>query len=94
MREVKTDLAAVVGGAAGDAQPDTVTVKGTNGEDRIVTPGRERHGLDARAARLRSLVAGAEPANDLLIVQALAGDDRVDASESGGVRDRVRGGRR
>ena len=80
MREVKTDLAAVVGGTAGDAQPDTVTVKGTSGEDRIVTRG-ENGTASTLGLTASVLVAGAEPANDLLIVRALAGDDRVDASD-------------
>ena len=32
---IDTDLAGAIGGAAGDAQPDTIIVNGTNGDDIV-----------------------------------------------------------
>ena len=76
--QVETDLAAAIGGAVGDGQPDTVTVNGTNGNDVIVAAGQNG---TATAAGLAALVRieNAEPANDRLVIRALAGDDVVSA---------------
>ena len=75
--EINLNLA--VGGGAGDAQPDNVIVNGTNGDDAVLAVG------DATSAAVLGLAAqvnitGAEAANDRLTVNALAGDDVVDAS--------------
>ena len=72
--EVETDLAAAIGGAAGDGQPDTVTVNGTNGDDVIVSQGQNGRATVAGFAALVRIV-NAEPANDRLLVKALAGND-------------------
>ena len=71
--EVNVDL------GAGDGQPDHVVVNGTNAADRIVVNGA------AGTASVTGLAAAvnvknAEPANDTLTVNALAGADTVDAS--------------
>ena len=72
VRSVKTDL-------AGDGQPDEVIVNGTNGRDAITVAGSDGTvgvaGLTARVS-----IVNAEPANDRLTINALAGDDVADAS--------------
>ncbi len=70
---VKADL------GAGDGQADHVTVNGTNGPDRIgVAGGNGSADVSGLAAAVS--VRNAEPANDTLTVNALAGADNVDAS--------------
>ena len=74
---VTTDLAAAGGG--GDGQADQVIVNGTNGNDTIAVSGA------AGAVNVTGLAAAvsitnAEPANDTLTIDALAGDDVVEAS--------------
>jgi Ca2+-binding RTX toxin-like protein len=74
-----TDLTGVRADLAADGQPDTVTAVATNGSDAISVAGSAGsatvNGLSARID-----VAGAEPTQDTLAVNALAGDDVVDAS--------------
>lgn len=75
--DVNLNLAAVGGG--GDAQPDTVIVTGTNGDDVIQAFG-DAAGVSVFGLAARVNVTGAEAANDRLVVNALAGDDVVEAS--------------
>ena len=76
---VKTDLAATLGGAAGDGQPDQVIVTGTNGRDLIRVSGRDGTvRVTGLAAQVN--IANAEPANDKLTINALAGNDVINAS--------------
>jgi Ca2+-binding RTX toxin-like protein len=75
--EVNLNLAAF--GGAGDAAADTVTAQGTSGDDVALVFG------DASFVSLLGLwaqinITGAEAANDRLAVNALAGDDVVEAS--------------
>ena len=77
--EIDTDLAGVLGGTAGDGQPDNVIVHGTNGDDILVVAG-DPSGTSVLGLAARVSIAGAEAANDRLTVNALAGDDIVDAS--------------
>lgn len=75
--EVNVNLAGSNG--LGDAQPDTVIVNGTSGDDVAVLKG------DASGTTLYGLAAqvnitGAEAANDRLVINTLAGDDVVDGS--------------
>ena len=79
MRAVKSDLAGAPGGATGDGAPDQVIVNGTNGNDAITVGGSDGTGQRGRPRR-RVIVTNAEPANDTLAVNALAGDDLIDAS--------------
>ena len=77
--EINVDLAGTIGGTAGDSQPDTIIVVGTNGDDVALVFG------DSTGASVLGLAAvvnitGAEAANDRLTVSALAGDDVVEAS--------------
>jgi Ca2+-binding RTX toxin-like protein len=74
---VNLNLAAV--GGAGDGQADAIIVKGTNGNDAVsVTGSAGSASVLGLAARVN--VSGAEAANDRLTIDALAGDDAVDAS--------------
>jgi Ca2+-binding RTX toxin-like protein len=77
--EVDLDLANPAGSGTGDGQPDSVTAFGTNGDDIALVVG------DASSVSLLGLAAqinirGAESANDRLTINALAGDDVVEAS--------------
>jgi Ca2+-binding RTX toxin-like protein len=78
LTEVNTDLAAFVGGG-GDGQPDNVIVQGTNGDDVSVVFG-DASGVSAIGLAAQVNITGAEAANDRLTVNALAGNDIVDAS--------------
>ena len=73
------DLAGVLGGTAGDAQPDIVIVNGTNGPDNIDIVGA---GTSASVLGLPTEVniTNSEGANDSLVVNALGGDDAVTAT--------------
>src|SRR5207237_6886205 len=66
----------------GDGQPDSVTINGTAGDDRIrvVNTGASVvvNGLSAQVT-----ISGAEPGNDTLAVSGGAGDDTIDASAGG-----------
>jgi hypothetical protein len=74
---VAVDLAGV--GGVGDAAIDSVTVRGTAGDDAITITGS---GTSALVTGLHASVAisGAESANDTLSIDAGAGTDTVDAS--------------
>ena len=75
---VAIDLAGVIGGAAGDAQPDTVTVTGTNGEDVVsISALGGKVVVDGLSAKV---TADHTDADDKLVINALAGDDIIDAS--------------
>jgi Ca2+-binding RTX toxin-like protein len=75
--DVVADLAAIGGGD--DGQPDNVVANATNGDDAVTVtaagPNVEVSGLPALLS-----VSGAGAASDRLTVNALAGDDVVDAS--------------
>ena len=75
---VDADLAATVGGA-GDVQPDTVIVHGTDGDDVVMVAG-DASGVSVIGLAAQVNITGGEAANDRLTVNALAGDDVVDAS--------------
>jgi Ca2+-binding RTX toxin-like protein len=75
--ELNLNLAAF--GGAGDAQPDTVIVQGTNGDDVILALG-DASGTSVFGLAALVNITGAEAANDRLVVNALAGDDVVEAS--------------
>jgi Ca2+-binding RTX toxin-like protein len=77
--QVSLDLANPPGSGAGDGALDTVVVNGTNGADNIQIQGA---GSSVSVIGLPALVSitGAEAANDVLQVNALGGNDTVDAS--------------
>jgi Ca2+-binding RTX toxin-like protein len=91
LTKVRANLAAI--GAQGDAASDTVIANATNAADAPTITGSNSN---AALAGLHTAVAvtGAEPANDRLTVNALGGDDVVDASgvAPGGIRVTEDGG--
>jgi len=77
--EVNLNLESVPGSGVGDGQPDTLIVQGTSGDDVILVFG------DAAGATVLGLAAqinvtGAESNLDRVVINALAGDDVVEAS--------------
>src|SRR5262249_17533679 len=76
---VNIDLASPPGSGIRDGQADTVIVKGTAGNDSVAIAGDAGH-ADVLGLAARVHITGAEAANDRLIVNALGGDDVVDAS--------------
>lgn len=76
--QVVVNLAGVIGGTAGDAQTDTVAVNGTVGADTVVVSGGLANvyvsGLSAKVS-ITTLEAA-----DIVRINALAGNDTVDAS--------------
>ena len=80
VKRVNIDESNPAGSGSGDGQPDQVIVEGTNGDDAITAVGSNG------ATRVGGLAAavtitGAEPANDTLTINALDGNDHVDASK-------------
>ncbi len=78
--EVNLNLAGLGGG--GDLQSDTVIVNGTNGDDVVLISG-DSSGTSVLGLAAQVNITGAESATDRLTVNALAGDDVVDASGLG-----------
>ena len=77
LTEVNSDLAAAVG--VGDGQPDNVVVHGTRGDDVAVVAG-DASGVAVLGLAARVNITGSDAANDRLTVNALTGDDVVEAS--------------
>jgi len=77
--EVNLRLASTIGGNAGDGQADNVIVQGTNGDDIALVVG-DASGVSVLGLAAQINITGAESANDRLTVNALAGDDVVEAS--------------
>jgi Ca2+-binding RTX toxin-like protein len=76
--EVSVDLAATIGGSAGDGANDTVTINGTPGGNNVDIAGSNGSvGVGGLAALTR--IGNAEPANDTLIVNGLGGNDVLSA---------------
>jgi Ca2+-binding RTX toxin-like protein len=75
--EVNLNLAAANG--QGDAQPDTVIVQATSGDDLVLVFG-DASGVSVLGLAAQVNITGAEAANDRLVVNLLAGDDVLDAS--------------
>jgi Ca2+-binding RTX toxin-like protein len=77
--QVALDLALPAGSNTGDGQPDTVIVNGTAGNDTIsVASSGSSIVVNGLAAQVT--IAGAEGANDKLVINGLGGDDIIDAS--------------
>jgi len=79
VKEINVNLAGTIGGTAGDAQPDTVIVNGTNAADVIDAFGA---GTSFSVVGLSALVkaSASEGANDSLVVNGLGGNDRITAT--------------
>jgi Ca2+-binding RTX toxin-like protein len=78
--EVNIDLAATIGGTAGDAAADTVITNATNGNNdlRIVGGGTS---YSVKGLPTAVNVSNAEGANDTLVVNALGGNDTINAAD-------------
>jgi Ca2+-binding RTX toxin-like protein len=78
VKQVAIDLGGAAGG--GDAQPDTVTVDGTAGADKIsvtlVAGDVSVNGLSSQV-----IIDDAEAANDRLVILGLGGNDLINASK-------------
>ncbi len=79
VKHVNVDESNPAGSGIGDGQPDQVIVEGTAGNDQIAAAGRNG------AARVSGLpatvtITGAEAATDTLTIDALDGNDHVNAS--------------
>jgi Ca2+-binding RTX toxin-like protein len=79
LTQLNLDLANPPGSGTGDGQADAVIVNGTNGADAIAVAGNA-NGTSVFGLAALVNITGAEAANDRLTVNALAGDDVVDAS--------------
>ena len=76
---INLDLAGIPGSGIGDGQADAVIVNGTNGNDTIVVSGSAGN-VDVTGLAAAVHITASEGANDQLTINALAGDDTVDAS--------------
>jgi Ca2+-binding RTX toxin-like protein len=75
---VNLDLAATPGSGIGDGQIDTVIINGTNGSDVILVAG-DASGVAVSGLAAQVSITGADAALDQLNINALAGDDVVEA---------------
>ena len=75
---VNTDLAGTAGGV-GDGQPDNVIIHGTDDDD-VSLVFDDASGVSAIGLAAQVNIVGSEGANDRLTINALAGDDVVEAS--------------
>jgi len=76
VKKVYVDLAAAIGGTAGDGLADSVVVNATPGDDEIdIRPRNGRVAVEGLAAKV--VVANPEAANDSLTVNALGGEDEI-----------------
>jgi predicted lipoprotein with Yx(FWY)xxD motif len=76
---VNVDLAAALGAAAGDGQPDRVVVNGTNHDDTIRVSGDAAQ-LTAKGLAPAVTILHPEVANDRLEINTLDGSDAVDSA--------------
>jgi Ca2+-binding RTX toxin-like protein len=76
------DLAAAIGGGAGDGEADAITVNGTNGPDNV-TVAANGGVVDVTGLFTAIGISHSEVANDLLAIKTLGGDD--DVAIGGGV---------
>jgi hypothetical protein len=76
LARVDVDLAAALGGSAGDGVADTVTVKGTTGDDTIAA---NASGAAVEVSGLAAFVriTHADPTADTLVIDSLTGVDNV-----------------
>jgi Ca2+-binding RTX toxin-like protein len=79
VRTIKTDLAATLGGTTGDGQVDALIVNATNGKDAIEVAGAS--GTVGVAGLAATVIVTHTDANDTLAINALDGNDIVDAAQ-------------
>jgi Ca2+-binding RTX toxin-like protein len=78
--QVAIDLAGSPGSGVGDGQPDTVTVNGASGGDRISLTNSDVARVFINGLAEEVTIDGAEAANDTLVINGLGGNDTIDAS--------------
>jgi Ca2+-binding RTX toxin-like protein len=74
--QVNVDLAGTLGGSTGDAQPDVITVNGTQNAD-IITLSANAGAVDVSGLAALVRITRSEPASDLLVVNGLGGADVI-----------------
>lgn len=77
--EINLNLAGTLNGTAGDGAADNVIVTGTNDDDVALVFG-DASGTSVLGLAAQVNITGAEAGNDRLTINALAGDDVVEAS--------------
>jgi Ca2+-binding RTX toxin-like protein len=78
-KQVAIDLSATPGSGHGDGQPDTVTVNGTAGDDRIsIASSGSSVVVNGLAAQVT--IKGTDPGIDALVINAGSGNDTINAS--------------
>ncbi len=75
---VRIDMAAALGGQAGDGAPDNVAVNGTDGDDDIAVVG-DASGVSVRWLEATTEILHSQVADDRLAINTLGGSDRVDS---------------
>jgi Ca2+-binding RTX toxin-like protein len=78
LSQFNLDLANPPGSGTGDGEADSVIVNGTNGVDKILVAGSMK-GITVSGLAAAVLISGNEASNDQLTVNALAGNDFIDA---------------
>ena len=79
VKQVAIDLASPPGSGTGDGQADAVTIEGTAGGNHI-TIANSGASIAISGLPAQVTIAGAEGANDLLVIDALGGNDTINAS--------------
>ena len=79
VKQVAIDLASPPGSGTGDGQPDTVTIEGTAGGNHI-TIANSGASIAVSGLAAQVTIDGAEGANDSIVIQALGGNDTINAS--------------
>jgi Ca2+-binding RTX toxin-like protein len=77
---VDVDLAGVVGGTTGDAQPDTVIVNDANGDNQNITVSSAGGIVAVNGLAAQVTIDHAEAVNDQLVVNGLGGNDFINAT--------------
>ncbi len=77
--QVIVDLSRIPGSGLGDGIADTVIVNGTQTND-LITANGSTNGVNVLGLAAAVTILGAEPTLDNLVINALGGDDIVDAS--------------
>jgi hypothetical protein len=77
--DLRFNLAAALGGGAGDGSADNIIVNGTSTNDVVIING-DASGVAVLGLAYQISISGAESANDRLRVNLLGGDDVLDAS--------------
>ena len=80
LTHLNLDLAGVAGAGRGGGNADSVIVNGTDGADRIAVAG-SASGIAVSGLATSVNISGNEGATDQLVVNALVGDDTINASD-------------